>query len=105
MSTADDIRAEAIDRLARMQFELDGPGADDRYEDWAPRYRREVTKFVDALGDLLPTGAQWAVSHRNHSPSVRVYYHDDRESAAEHATRPNHYLVRQLTHEWMEVPQ
>ncbi|MFJ4653782.1 hypothetical protein ACIP5Y_21155 [Nocardia sp. NPDC088792] len=50
MTTPDEIRAEAIDRLARMQFQLDEP-----YEHWAPQYRREVTKFVDALGDMLPT--------------------------------------------------
>ncbi|WP_405490421.1 hypothetical protein [Nocardia sp. NBC_00511] len=50
------IRAEAVDRLARMQFELDNPTAGERYEDWAPQYRREMAKYVDAHGDMLPTG-------------------------------------------------
>lgn len=54
MSTADDIRAEAIERIARSLFEADEPYSEP-FEDWAARYRRKAAPFVDALGDLLPT--------------------------------------------------
>jgi len=58
--TAPDIRAQAIEVLARELFAVDadlaGYGPDD-FEDWAPRYHRKAEPYVDALAEagLLPT--------------------------------------------------
>ncbi|WP_280502037.1 hypothetical protein [Nocardia farcinica] len=66
--TAPDIRAKAIEVLARELFAVDadlaGYGPDD-FEDWAPRYRRKAEPYVDALAEagLLPTEVE----------STRVY--------------------------------
>lgn len=66
--TAEEIRAEAIERLAVGQFSIDerdfsSPGAPARA--WAAvpemvrqRYRADAEPLVDALGDLLPTGEE-----------------------------------------------
>ena len=61
--TAEQIRAEAIEVLARKLFEDDEPG-DEPFDDWAARYRRKAAPFVDALAaaGLLPVGVdyRWA---------------------------------------------
>ena len=57
---AEQIRAEAIERIACKMFEID-PRERDRWESayLAPEvrdhYRKYAGMFVDALGDLLPT--------------------------------------------------
>lgn len=66
--TAEEIRAEAIERLAVGQFSIDerdfsSPGAPAR--EWAAvpemvrqRYRAAAEPLVGALGDLLPIGEE-----------------------------------------------
>ncbi|MFD6400715.1 hypothetical protein [Nocardia sp. NPDC060249] len=66
--TAEEIRAEVIERLAIGQFDIDEldfgtPSAPAR--EWAKvpemvrqRYRADAARLVDALGDLLPTGVE-----------------------------------------------
>ena len=66
--TPEEIRAEAIERLAIGQFDIDEsdysrPDAPARAWDAVPegvreRYRVDAEPLVDALGDLLPTGAE-----------------------------------------------
>jgi hypothetical protein len=104
--TPEEIGAEAINRLARMQFEHDEPSPGDRYEDWAPQYRREATKFVDALGDMLPTAIEWGYVcgecdvEQPGVPCVR--------STDEVAIRKMHSglpILRRYHHDWQEVTE
>lgn len=62
---AEQLRAEAVERIARVLFEQDAADAcsDDPFEHWAPRYRRKAEPFVDALGDLLPSGMEQSVAY------------------------------------------
>lgn len=70
MTTADEIRAEAIERLARGQFDIDEtdyatlamPKREwrDVPEQVRGRYRGDAANLVDALGDLLPTRRETA---------------------------------------------
>lgn len=66
--TPEEIRAEAIERLAIGQFDVDESDysrLDAPARDWdavpegvRERYRVDAEPLVDALGDLLPTGTQ-----------------------------------------------
>jgi len=57
---AEQIRAEAVEVIARELFAADEPGNDQSFDDWAPRYRRKAAPYVDALAaaGLLPTGTE-----------------------------------------------
>ncbi|MGW3545876.1 hypothetical protein ACWDNI_35785 [Nocardia niigatensis] len=67
----DQIRAEAIERLARVQRAADmayRAGQADAASEWddlsermRDEYRKYVEQFVTALGDLLPTGMETRV--------------------------------------------
>lgn len=54
---ADEIRAEAIERLARARYTAVNPGYDWNATTEFQRnaHRQSVAAAVDALGDLLPT--------------------------------------------------
>ena len=59
LSTREQIRGEAIDRIARAHYERVYPTGvpwDSLDASWRERSRQIVTFLVDALGDLLPTG-------------------------------------------------
>ncbi|WP_227979947.1 hypothetical protein [Nocardia spumae] len=68
-STREQIRAEAIERLAVGQFGIDehaysSPTMPARAWDAVPervrqRYRADAEPLADALGELLPTGEIW----------------------------------------------
>jgi hypothetical protein len=66
--TAADIRAKAIERIARVLFDADAADAcsGDPFEDWAARYRRKAEPFIDALAaaGLLPTQARDSIEAR-----------------------------------------
>lgn len=59
--TAEEIRAEAIERIARARFAR-GVGTNgrtwDELPDWAEVYLDGAAKDVDALGDLLPVAVE-----------------------------------------------
>lgn len=79
--TSDEIRVKAIDVLARVLFEADEPGADQAFEDWAPRYRQQAAPYIDALSEagLLPTSMELEPSRRPNcdlSHFVRRYVTD-----------------------------
>ncbi|MFC4373273.1 hypothetical protein ACFO5K_04090 [Nocardia halotolerans] len=54
--TAEEIRAEAIERAAKAMSALECPGPPDH------RHYATAEAMIDALGDLLPTRTEWAVS-------------------------------------------
>lgn len=63
--TANDIRVEAIERIAKEQFAMRRRSSDPDWDDprpgfaWKWRLHREsAARLVDALGDLLPTGVE-----------------------------------------------
>lgn len=71
LSTREQIRAAAIERLARWQHQLTRakepdcvvpPWAEDS-EERREAHRAAVSGYVDALGDLLPTGVEWGVRY------------------------------------------
>ncbi|WP_063023693.1 hypothetical protein [Nocardia niwae] len=69
---ADDIRREAIERIARARFAR-GVGRNgrtwDELPDWAVTYLASAAEDVDALGDLLATSAEWGY-HCGHCDSA-----------------------------------
>lgn len=94
LSTREQIRGEAIDRIARVLFEADAADAcsDAPYEDWAPRYRRKALPFVDALGDLLPTSIEWGV--RYEAPDITPRMDNPGGISTHTRTLPNEAHVR-----------
>ncbi|WP_043654588.1 hypothetical protein [Nocardia thailandica] len=64
--TAEQIRAEAIERIAReawaehhrAEAKLDGRAWESERPAFQQIYRRWAARMVDALGDLLPTGVE-----------------------------------------------
>lgn len=73
--TPEEIRAEVTERLARAEYMKDRetipdmlgmttspPVWEDATDCMRQEHRRFVAHLVDALGDLLPTRAQWAVA-------------------------------------------
>jgi len=52
---AEKIRAEAIERVARTEWNASyAPPWDQLPEELQARHRRSVAPYVDALGDMLP---------------------------------------------------
>lgn len=74
LSTREQIRAEAVEVLARWQHDLDYakyPELDKRpwgelNEAQRESYRAAVSGYVDALGDLLPTEIRCAAVSRDY---------------------------------------
>lgn len=123
--TADDVRTEAIERIARMLWTEDGPGAigfkprwEEAEEGKREAYRWMASRSVDALGDLLPTGVEWAVRYetRRSTPSMEGERFDtstlpvrsEGDARALIANRvpsdgENRRVVSRYAHEWTEV--
>lgn len=64
-STREQIRAEAVERIARGEFTFEARPLTPAPGEWAAlpspvqdRYRRRAAVLVDALGDLLPTAME-----------------------------------------------
>ncbi|MFE5290417.1 hypothetical protein ACFRAQ_36185 [Nocardia sp. NPDC056611] len=88
---ADEIRAKAIERVARSEYErwARNCGKDWTFDgcDWPLRNALldQATHVVDALGDMLPTGAQergghevwnWQGETTRRIPRERLWTHD-----------------------------
>ncbi|AHH20808.1 hypothetical protein NONO_c60320 [Nocardia nova SH22a] len=63
LSTREQIRADAIERIARKMFEIDPREREPFDSAYLPpevrdHYRKYAGVFVDALGDLLPTAME-----------------------------------------------
>ncbi|MBF6515284.1 hypothetical protein IU421_13435 [Nocardia cyriacigeorgica] len=101
--TPEEIRTEAIERIARVLFEQDAADAcsDDPFEDWAPRYRREAAPYIDALAaaGLLPTGEQFGVG----SDTTPCCIHESEHAARLDQTAHGGPLRHRWTHNWHEV--
>jgi hypothetical protein len=111
------IRAEAIERLARWEHMLTRakepdcvvPPWDDDSEERREAHRAAVSGYVDALGDLLPTGIEWGsgVVEDHTGDRVRLVpwnNHDTEEAAREIAAAYKEPVMRAYTHDWIEVP-
>ena len=76
LSTREQIRATAIERLARAEYEYDAsvdfhPGWEKLPAEVRERYQIPATRAVDALGDLLPTGVEWAARNTGGGAMIR----------------------------------
>lgn len=70
--TAEQIRAEAIERIAKELFAIRRRPSDPDWNDPRPGFawlwklrREEAIRFVDALGDLLPIGTETQVDYED----------------------------------------
>lgn len=129
LSTREQIRADAIERLARAEFEKDRelivisnrPPWDEASEAERAEYRGIVAHLADALGDLLPTGIEWGVRYEAPDITPRM----DNPSGISTHTRPlsneaharaavangapirvaNRRAVSRYAHDWIEVSE
>lgn len=79
--TADEIRAEAIERIAGRLCEIDQGDEliiplEDHPERMRELYAFRATKLVDALGDLLPTRIEWAMRNTVGGASIHRSFED-----------------------------
>lgn len=118
--TPEEIRAEAIDRAARALYAawkaandrlaaamgLDPTPSYDEGGDGSPRkqaFRAHAEVAVDALGDMIPTGRQWAARYPGDvitrgTSTVRANVENLR-------TANNDVTIEsQWTHDWQEDP-
>lgn len=112
MSDLSTIRREAVERLARAEFEdnhrseiaVFGWTWDGVAESMRDTYRLHAGRLVRALGDLLPTGVEWGVYLDGMGPPNP--FHTSSESAARSLldTQDDH-VVRKYTHDWIEVTE
>lgn len=124
--TPEEIRAEAIDRIARTEYDAwkvayDHIIRDDPHEQPAPTYdaapagygmktgfQRSAARVVDALGDLLPTGRQWAARLTSPRGNITRLTSSRRDDIAMHSGPSidgDPFVIEyQWTHEWKEEP-
>lgn len=131
--TPEEIRAEAIERIARADYEFwtsawgkvagsepQAPAYDDVPESGhspAEHYRRaaiaEGTRAVDALGDLIPTGIDTRTIVHDPDPEDTMYVAlrsngvmGEYADVAERWRDEGGRVVnqRRWTHDWQEVP-
>lgn len=104
LSTREQIRNEAVERLASWQHELDYAKYPELKKlPWGEMsqaqresYRAAVSGFVDALGDLLPTGQESRVHPCDCHPCPEC----ETAALADGAVRQHRY-----THDWTEVTE
>jgi hypothetical protein len=100
---AAEIRAEAIERIAKSRYEShnvyrDPPRAwASVSEHMRQSWRRAAEPYVDDLGDMLPDGEQWGLEADEFV--VRM----DDEAEARYLRRRGGLLMRRWTHSWTEV--
>lgn len=110
----EEIRAEAIERLARFRYEQDVPGEwESMPEEIRERARRWAAPVVDALGDMLPTQAEWYVVYDDpdHGKILSTFCHSREQ--AEHQIRCNEdefhdgrsSLARRFLTDWQAVTE
>ena len=114
LSTREQIRAEAIERLAVGQFEIDERdycSATSPARAWAAvpervrqRYRVDAEPLVDALGDLLPTGIEWGVYLDGMGPP-NPFRTASESTARSLLDSQDDHVVRKYTHDWIEVTE
>jgi hypothetical protein len=112
--TADDIRAEAVERIAKELFAMRRRSSDPEWGDprpgfaWKWRLHREsAARLVDALGDLLPTDEEFAIGSENY----RLRAGDDEAGARAGLTQMRAKGARAVRlwhhwkHSWTEVAE
>lgn len=126
LSTREQIRAEATERIARKMFELDNGETGSFDSVYLPPevrayFRKCAAPFVDALGDLLPTGVEWGIRYeaaditpRMDNPSgisthIRTLPNEAHARAAVENGAPirvtNRRAVSRYAHDWTEVTE
>ena len=126
LSTREQIRGEAADRIARAIYTAGvAPEFRSSWETVSEATRqavtREATWYVDALGDLLPTGIEWGVRYeaaditpRMDNPSgisthTRTLPNEAHARAAVANGAPirvaNRRAVSRYAHDWIEVTE
>jgi hypothetical protein len=100
--TADQIRDEAIERAAKAMAALECPGPPDH------RHYATAEAMIDALGDMLPTGREFAACWKDGGSTTR-WASSDRAFVEEYRHRTFYgepVTIESLwTHDWQEVPE
>ena len=126
LSTREQICAEAIERIARGEFDFEARPLTPDPGDWdalaaevQDRYLQRAAFLVDALDGLLPTGIEWGIRYEAPDLSPRM----DNPSGISTHTRPlpseaharasvengvpirvtNRRAVSRYAHDWIEV--
>lgn len=114
--TPEEIRAEVTERLARADYMMDRdtipdmlgmpqplPVWEDATDAVQEEHRRFVTHLVDALGDMIPTGRQWAA--RYPGDVITRGTSIVRANVEKLRTANNDVTIEsQWTHDWQEDP-
>ncbi|MGW5519075.1 hypothetical protein [Nocardia africana] len=103
---AEEIRRQAIERIARAEYAATNRDYFDPEWERLPSevrdlYRRGARRAVDALGDLLPTGIEWGAALVPDENPIRtvVFGFTGDEDAARNWDHP----IRRYTTDWSEV--
>lgn len=109
MVTPEEIRAEAIERIARHLFNDDDGNLwwdndELRVGDPEP-YRQRTAGILDALGDMLPDEVVYAVGGEFTRVLTSSETHARRELAHPQRTAASARLWRRWTHSWTEVTE
>lgn len=118
---SEEIRAEVTERLARAEYMKDRetipdmlgmttppPVWEDATDGMRQEHRRFVAHLVDALGDLLPTGREFAVRWTDGGCITRRTSSDraDVEEWRHRTFYGEPFTIESLwTHDWQEVPE
>lgn len=103
--TPDEIRTEAIERIARSAYYNGTMLCEQEWEQLPEEIRdlrrREATPAVDALGDLLPAGGiRYAVAHPVAGISDPRFVGFELEETERFATEYDTHVIEQHLTEW-----